>query len=225
MRARFLFSALIFSATLLHADQNVNIGPGNAFSPPDVTITPGETITWTWLAPLHSTTSDSPIGPEVWDSGVQNSGTFTHTFSTPGDYPYYCSVHSFPGGTMMNGIIRVSSPPPSLTVTQVSPPAGVPGITVTISGTGFVNGATVRFGVTGATGVIFVNDTTLTAQVPAIAPGTYDVTVTNPDTTSATLVQGFVVLDPAAAIPALSPIMLLMLAGALALAALRFSRT
>ena len=111
MRLRFVFSSLILVAAVMRADQNVNIGPGNTFSPADVTITPGETITWTWLAPLHSTTSDSQVGPEVWDSGVRNFGTFSHTFNTPGNYPYYCSVHSFPGGTMMNGIIRVSAPP------------------------------------------------------------------------------------------------------------------
>jgi plastocyanin len=216
--------ALLFLALGVRADQNVNVGPGNLFDPADVTISPGETITWIFLEPFHSTTSDSQTGAEVWDSGLLTSGTFSHTFNTSGDYPYYCFVHSVPGGTMMNGVIRVAAPVPSITVTQVDPPAGVPGSLVTIRGTAFVSGATVSFGSTGAAGVVFVNDTTLTALVPAIAPGTYAVSVTNPDLSSASLSQAFVVLDPAG-IPTLNPALLVLLAASLVLAGLvRYAR-
>jgi plastocyanin len=107
------------AAGLLPADQTVQVGPDLSFSPSSVTVAPGEAVIWNFLA-LHSSTSDTQTGPEVWDSGVLSSGTFSHTFNTPGSYPYYCSVHSFPGGTAMNGVVIVSgvgaTPTPTATV-------------------------------------------------------------------------------------------------------------
>ena len=109
----------------------MTVGPGLAFSPATVTVAPGETVTWDFQG-LHTSTSDAMTGPEVWDSGVRSSGTFSHTFQTPGMYPYYCAVHSFPGGTMMNGVVQVkgagatatptASETPPLTSTPTSSP-------------------------------------------------------------------------------------------------------
>ena len=112
----------LLAAALLSADQTVTVGPGMTFTPASVTVVPGETVTWTWAGVPHSTTSNATSGPEFWDSGVVvlTGATFSHTFSTPGNYPYYCSVHSFPGGTAMNGVVQVG-PPPTATPTP-SPP-------------------------------------------------------------------------------------------------------
>lgn len=121
----------------LAADQTVQVGPGLSFSPAVVTVAPGETVTWNFNE-THTSTSDSQTGPETWDSGFLSSGTFAHTFQTPGSYPYYCALHSFAGGTMMNGVVAVSgagatptpttTPTPSPSATPVSGPgaAGVP---------------------------------------------------------------------------------------------------
>jgi plastocyanin len=84
------FLALLAGAAL-RADQVVQVGPGTTFTPSTVTVAPGEMVTWSF-ANLHTSTSDSATGPEVWDSGFVSSGTFSHTFHTPGDYPYYCQV-------------------------------------------------------------------------------------------------------------------------------------
>jgi hypothetical protein len=65
------------------------------------------------------------------------------------------------------------------------------GKNVTINGTGFQNGATVTFGGAAATNIVVVNSTKITAKTPAHAAGAVNVTVTNPDTTSATLVNGY----------------------------------
>jgi plastocyanin len=111
------------------ADQTVTIGPSLSFNPPAVTIAPGETVTWTWAASGHSTTSDSPTGPEVWDSGVQSLGfTFSHVFTTAGTFPYYCKVHSSPapGGTMMNGVVEVIVPGATPTPTSTFTPSPTP---------------------------------------------------------------------------------------------------
>jgi plastocyanin len=109
------------AAALVPADQTVTVGPGMTFTPANVTVVPGETVTWTFAGIPHSTTSEATSGPEFWDSGVVvlTGATFSHTFSTPGSYPYYCSVHSSPGGTAMNGVVQVIIP---VTPTQTATP-------------------------------------------------------------------------------------------------------
>ena len=100
-----VLSTVLFAAALsapLVADQTVQVGPGTQFSPPTVTVAPGETVIWSFQA-FHTSTSDTPVGPEVWDSGFLSSGTFSHTFTTPGNYPYYCQVHE----EMMRGKVEV----------------------------------------------------------------------------------------------------------------------
>jgi plastocyanin len=127
MRVRLapLFLFALAAAALARADQTVTIGPGLSFSPPTVTIAPGEQIIWNWVAGPHTTTSDPTSGPEVWDSGVQFFGaSFSHTFTTPGTYPYHCSVHSFAGGTIMNGVVQVVAA--TATPTAVAPPTPTP---------------------------------------------------------------------------------------------------
>jgi plastocyanin len=113
---------LLAAAAALTGDQTVTVGPELSFSPATVTVAPGEAVIWDFQA-SHTSTSDAMAGPEVWNSGVLSSGTFSHTFQTPGTYPYYCAVHSFPGGTMMNAVVQVkgagatATPTPLLTPT------------------------------------------------------------------------------------------------------------
>ena len=73
------------------------------------------------------------------------------------------------------------------TVMALSPAAGpaAGGGTVTITGNGFVTGATVAFGSIAATGVVVTSPTTLLASVPTGVAGSVDVTVTTPAGTSA----------------------------------------
>jgi plastocyanin len=124
LRVRLLVLAALFQAAAAAADQTVDIGPGLAFNPPTVVVAPGEAVTWIWQESPHSSTSDATSGPEVWNSGIRATGaTFSHTFQSPGDYPYYCLVHSFPGGTFMNGLVRVAQPTATPTVTPTRPGA------------------------------------------------------------------------------------------------------
>jgi len=288
--------ALVMPSLLFAATVNVSVGPGFSFSPPTVTVAPGDTVRWNFLA-THTTTSDLQTGPEVWDSGVMSSGFFTHTFNTPGNYPYYCFLHSSPGGTFMNGVVQVAAPPTltgvnpvtgsiaggtsvtltgtnflgpctvdfggaagtavavlssttitvttpahaagpvtvtvncggggaslpggftfnnAPTITSFNPASGLPGTTVTITGTGFQSGATVSFGSVAGTNVTFLSATTLRADVPNMPAGPVSITVTNPDTLSATA-SGFLVLAPA--IPLMSPGMLVLMAMAIGIVA------
>src|SRR4030095_14185470 len=109
----------------------VTVGNGGFFfSPSSVTIHPGDTVQWTFSSSGHTSTSGTPGHPNgLWDSGTRNQGAiFTHTFTTAGSFPYYCTPH----GSCCNmvGMVRVTSamptptPPPPPTPT---PPPSSPG--------------------------------------------------------------------------------------------------
>jgi plastocyanin len=167
MRTRLVLAGLLCCA-FAAADQTVNVGPGIAFSPSSVTVAPGETVTWVWAGVFHSSTSDSQSGAEVWDSGIISTGQFSHTFTTPGTYPYYCSLHSMPGGTAMNGTVQVTgltTPTP----TQTPPPTVTPTFTQTLTPT------------LTPTGLILTSTPTATAPpslTPTSPPSTPSVTFT-----------------------------------------------
>lgn len=77
----------------------------------------------------------------------------------------------------------------ALTVTGISPQSGSTngGTTVTITGTNFSVGATVKFDSSAATNVTVVDATTITAMTPPHSAGGTNVIVRNPDGQSATL--------------------------------------
>lgn len=83
-------------------------------------------------------------------------------------------------------------------VTSITPAGGrtAGGDTVTITGTGFVDPPTVTFGGAPAASVTFVSSTQLQATTPAGAAGPVSVVVTNPDTTAATVTNGFTYQNP-----------------------------
>jgi YVTN family beta-propeller protein len=70
-----------------------------AFMPASVTISAGQSVTWTNMDPLtHTVTADD----KSWDSGqVTPTATFSHTFSQPGTYTYHCSIHPFMTATVV----------------------------------------------------------------------------------------------------------------------------
>jgi len=82
-------------------------------------------------------------------------------------------------------------PGPALTLIAPTSGATAGGTSVTLTGTGFVNGATVLFGAVPAASITFNSATSLTAVSPAHAAGTVSVTITNPDTQSSTLGSAF----------------------------------
>ncbi len=72
-------------------------------------------------------------------------------------------------------------------VQGLTPANGIAGTSVTIGGTGFTGVTAVNFGTVAADGFTVNSDTEIVAQIPAPnSSGPVDVTVTNPDGTSAT---------------------------------------
>jgi Domain of unknown function (DUF1929)/IPT/TIG domain/Glyoxal oxidase N-terminus len=111
--------------------------------------------------------------------------------------------------SVASSLLLSSSSTPAPTVTSISPNSGTinGGTVVSITGTGFLAGATVSLG-TPATGVTVMNSTSITATTPAHSAGTVNVIVTNSDTQSGTLTQGFTftaVSNPTPTLTGISP--------------------
>ena len=60
----------------------------------------GDTVTWTNKGSAPHTTTSDIMG--VWDSGSMGpGGTFSHTLTTAGEYPYHCQIHLGMTGTIV----------------------------------------------------------------------------------------------------------------------------
>ena len=69
------------------------------FAPPAITVTAGTTVTW-------KNEDDSPhrIGGKngtFASAALDTDGTFSHTFTTAGEYPYICTIHPFMVGKII----------------------------------------------------------------------------------------------------------------------------
>ena len=112
-RARFfagLVGALLALGALgaggaLAADHAVSIA-GSAFSPPSLTVTVGDTVTWTNSDDIpHTATADGGS----FDTGTLDQGASnTVTFDTAGTFPYHCTIHP-----QMTGAITVEAAAPA----------------------------------------------------------------------------------------------------------------
>lgn len=80
----------------------------------DPVIQPGDTVRWVWDQGFHSTTAAAGQ-LELWDSGVQSGGSFSHLFTQQGVFYYYSRTfgEDVGDGTAigMSGIITVIPEP------------------------------------------------------------------------------------------------------------------
>jgi plastocyanin len=63
------------------------------FDPPTLTVSVGTRVSWVNRDDVpHTATSTAK--PKLFDSGALDSeGQFTHVFTAPGTYEYFCAVH------------------------------------------------------------------------------------------------------------------------------------
>ncbi|HVY54369.1 MAG TPA: plastocyanin/azurin family copper-binding protein, partial [Thermodesulfobacteriota bacterium] len=86
----------------------------NEFSPKDITINVGDTVRWTNNGALnHDVRSDDgttfgSAGQFPLPTGMEPGDVFEFTFTSEGDFPYYCIFHGGPGGIGMSGSITVN---------------------------------------------------------------------------------------------------------------------
>ena len=132
--------------------------------------------------------------------GAQSITQFGSTyliFQVPGladgTYPVQVTNPDGQTFTLPNAFTYASAPSPQ--VNSVSPATGTVGAaqSVVISGSDFVSGATVQVGSASATGVSFVDATTLNATFPGLLSGIYNVTVSNPSGQSGTSFSAYTV--------------------------------
>jgi plastocyanin len=104
MRLFTLFITFFLCHVLSAQDVTVTV-TNFSFTPQDVTITQGETITWENIDGNHNVNGSQatfPDNPEGFFSGSAGEDwTFSHTFTIPGFYDYRCDPHaSFMFGTV-----------------------------------------------------------------------------------------------------------------------------
>lgn len=89
-------------------DQSVDVRD-NSFAPATVTITAGDTVTWTQSgANPHSVTADDgsfDSSPDCPPACMGPGAEFAHTFEDPGEFGYYCKIHGSPGQGMAGTVI------------------------------------------------------------------------------------------------------------------------
>ena len=156
--------------------------------------------TTTDVAILHNNNAGAPLF-----TGNVNSYNVPLTFSvdvnaTAGDTVEftvgYGTNGNFSGDATGLDALVTTLTGPAVSVTSVSPPSGLAGTSVTISGANFHSGAAVTFGGVAATGVTVVDPNTIVCTTPAHTPGAVDVVVTHPDSAAATLTSGFTYTAP-----------------------------
>ena len=85
-------SAASSHASIQNGNQDLRIR-GFAFSPNEIRVSAGTTVTWTNEdSASHTVTSDS--GKELDSQTFGKSGTYSYTFNEKGTYNYHCTIHS-----------------------------------------------------------------------------------------------------------------------------------
>lgn len=131
LAALFAFTGLADPARA--ANQNVSLSGVN-FSPRNVTINAGESVTWTNNGGTHNVVADD--NSFRCANGCDDQGgngdlssanwSFSRTFSSPGTIAYHCAAHGAAGGVGMSGTVTVLA-------------VGSPG-TLAFSGAGYSGG-------------------------------------------------------------------------------------
>ena len=125
-----LLAFLILPVSLTRgATTIVRVASGNelVFSPKSVTVQPGDTVKWIWDGSSHDVKSGSPgQQTDLFGTQIQQSGaTYSHKFTTPGNFPYFCSPHGACCG-MVGTITVAGTPPATPTPTPTPTPAPQP---------------------------------------------------------------------------------------------------
>ena len=135
-----LFAGAPASAQTNHDVAVVN----NRFEPREITIQPGDSVTWTNSGVNHNVVADD--GSFRCANGCDSTGgngnpssqpwVVTLTFDDPGDIPYFCEVHGTSGGFGMAGVVHVegqsSANPGNLTLASSNFPVGEGGGLVSV---------------------------------------------------------------------------------------------
>lgn len=98
--------------------KTVKVGPGGSlvFEPDDLKIKPGTTVNFVWESDGHNVVPNSIPEGATWEGSgpktklFDTGYTYSHTFTTLGEYDYHCAPHETAG---MVGSITVTENPAS----------------------------------------------------------------------------------------------------------------
>jgi plastocyanin len=98
LRLTILFAALASIPCLAQDASNAGAGPvatvsmdHNTFTPGEITVVPGTTVTWVNNEAMPHTVVDLNKG--FRSKTLAKDAKFSFTFTTAGDYSYLCSIH------------------------------------------------------------------------------------------------------------------------------------
>src|SRR5689334_76576 len=112
-RRGFVLALLIFDACAAQAGDKVVTAQNYQFTPADVRIVAGQTVTWTNAGGKHNIYSyDPPFQTQPNTSPWQ----FSFTFKTPGTFSYVCQQHYTSFNMAGTVTVRSSNAPPSVTI-------------------------------------------------------------------------------------------------------------
>lgn len=102
-------SPVIFTATTTGTAPGANVVTveNNVFSPSTITVRANTTVRWDW-APGSLQHNITPIQPATIPSDPTTSvapHSYQVTFTTPGSYNYYCTIHGTPTSGMRGTVI------------------------------------------------------------------------------------------------------------------------
>ena len=152
-----------FTAILDHSQDGIMYTPvnhvieasGTTFSPSDLSIMLGDTVTFIWKDGIHTTTSDATSGPDVWDHPLTSDNPeFKLVLTTPGTHSYYCQIHRALG---MVGAIHVDGGPGGMGTFNLSPDESQLEVNILFSGlTNTLTAAHLHYGAAGVNGPVAV---------------------------------------------------------------------
>lgn len=100
--------AMIVAAPAEAADMQVKID-NFTFTPQRLTVKAGTTVTWTNADDIPHTVVSPPA---IRSKALDTNDTFSFTFTTPGTYAYFCSLHPHMTGTIVvEGATGSNAPP------------------------------------------------------------------------------------------------------------------
>jgi amicyanin len=103
--------AVLFLAASPAGAETVSVKIGNfTFGPKELKVKSGTTVTWTNEDDIPHTVTSSTMAFK--SKALDSDDKFSFTFTTPGTYQYFCSLHPHMTGTIVVEAATGSNAPP-----------------------------------------------------------------------------------------------------------------
>ena len=213
----FAFNGATFATTpSAQGPVTSQIWPGGILTLSANGSTAGTGVLWaTTVATSGDAENNPPVPGELYAFDAGNVATELWNSNMDAARDSFGNFAKFVPPLVANGRVYVATWSKQVAVyglfapvlTTVSPTSGpaTGGTAVMLTGQNFRSGAAVTFGGAGATNVVVVSATQITASTPPHAPGGVNVVVTNSDGQSATLATGFTYTSVTPTVTSVSP--------------------